>query len=121
MLDGIVAYHMIKGTYVERRLFGLVGAIVLIGLGIAFLTTKLQWHSGELRAQLIQVDSESFRIADEFADYLRQLNDALHRYGGAHVPPDRQAFTKASQELELWIERQKRKLTSEQERATMQQ
>lgn len=100
---------------------GLVAAIVLMGGGIAYMTLKSQWRAAELRAGLRQIDSESFRIADQFADSLRQLNDTLYHYGRPHVLPDKAAFTKASRELDLWIEAQKSKLTTAQEKAFMQQ
>jgi signal transduction histidine kinase len=108
-------------TPVQRRLIGLVTAIVLVGLGIAFLTVKLQWQAAELRMRLNQVDSESFGIANQFADLLRQLNESLYHYGRSHVSPDVAAFNKTSHELDLWIDVQKPKLTSAQERAIMEQ
>jgi signal transduction histidine kinase len=108
-------------THVQRRLTALVAAIVLMGLGIAVLTVRSQWQSRALRAQLKQVDSESFLIADQFKDDLRQLNDLLYHYGRSHVAPDVPAFTKASRELHLWIDAQKPKLATPQEQAVMQQ
>ncbi len=57
-----------------------------------------------MRAQLNQVDSESFRIADSFRDFLRQLNNSLYRYGSEHDSADLQKFTKASEELNQWID-----------------
>ncbi len=92
-----------------------------MGLCIALLTLKFQSQSGELRAQLNQVDSESFQIADQFVGLLRQLNDLLYQYGRSHVDPDVAAFAKTSRELDLWIEAQKPKLTTEPERAVMRQ
>jgi signal transduction histidine kinase len=100
---------------------GLIGIILLIGLGIGFLAMKLQRQSMELRAQLKQIDSESFRIADQFAEFLRQLNDSLYHYGRSDIPADANGFNKASHELDLWIEAQQTRLTTEQEKAIMRQ
>ncbi len=106
---------------VQRRLTGLVATIVLAGLGIAFLTVKLQSYSGELRARLDQVDSESFLVADQFGDSLRRLNESLYHFGRSHVAHDVDAFNEASRQLDRWIKTQKMMLTTEQERVLMRQ
>jgi signal transduction histidine kinase len=97
----------------------LVAGIVLTSSGIAFLVYQLQRESADLRKRLEQVDSESFRIADQFRDLLRGLNDSLYHYGRSHVQPDVPAFNGASHELDLWIDAQKPKLSSPKERAIM--
>lgn len=112
---------MIMKNRVKRRLMSLVAAMVLTGLGIAFLTVKSQWRAGELKAEINQVDSESFHIADKFGDSLRQLNESLYHYGWSHKLPDVAAFAKSSHELDLWIDAQKSKLKTSQEKAIMQQ
>ena len=99
----------------------MAAAIGLMGVGIALLTVRLQWQSGELRARLRLVDSESFRIADRFVESLRRLNESLYQYGRSHVPRDVRAFTEASHELDRWIGDQKSQLTTAQERVVMQQ
>jgi signal transduction histidine kinase len=106
---------------VQRRLTGLVSAIVLMGLGIAFLTLKSQWQVGELRQGLDQVDLDSFLIADRFTSYLHQLNDLLDSYAWSHVRPDAAAFATTSRELDDWIEHQKPLLITAQESNIMQQ
>jgi len=99
----------------------LIAAFLLVGVGIAWLTVQLQRETIELKTRLRQVDSESFGIADQFTEFLRNLNDSLYHYGRSHVLPDVAAFDKASHELDLWIDNQKPKLTSKQERAVMEQ
>jgi len=106
---------------VQRRLIGLVAAVVAMWVGIAFLVVELQRESVAVRAQLKEVDSESYRIGDEFRDHLRQLNELLFRYGTSHTAPDTAAFDKASHELDLWIDQQKPKLATAQEKAIMNQ
>jgi signal transduction histidine kinase len=105
----------------KRRWMALVSAVLLTGLGIAFLTVKSQWRVGELQAEFSQVDSESFHIADQFRNFLHQLNESLYHYGWSHKAPDVAAFNKASHELDLWIDLQKSRLGTRQEKAIMQQ
>src|SRR5262245_51831870 len=106
---------------IKLRLIGLAGAISLMGLGIVIMTVTSQQQARELRQQLNQVDSESFRIADEFRNFLRQLNNSMYRYGSGHEPSELETFRKASHELDLWIDKQTPKLASEQERTLMRQ
>jgi signal transduction histidine kinase len=106
---------------VKRRLMALVAAVLLTGLGIAFLTVKSQWRVGELQLEFNQVDSETFHIADQFRNFLHQLNESLYHYGRSHTEPDVTAFNKASHELDLWIDVQKSRLSSIQEKAIMDQ
>jgi len=106
---------------VRHRIIGLTVAILLMGLGIAYLTVKSQQQTREVRAQLNQADSESFQIADQFRERLRHLNEFLYDYGRSHAPAEVDAFTRASHELDLWIDQQKPKLTSVGEKAFMNQ
>jgi len=103
------------------RLIAFAVGIGLMGLVILFETMRSQRQAQELRERLNQVDSESFRIADQFREYLRQLNSSMYRYGNGHDPAERDAFLKASHELDVWIDEQKPKLRTDQERALMQQ
>jgi len=118
---GIIIIRLTMKNRVQRRLIGLVAAVVVMWLGIAFLVAELQWESVALRAQLKKVDSESYRIGDEFRDHLRQLNESLYRYGTSHTAPDVAEFNNASHDLSLWINQQKPKLATLQEKAIMNQ
>jgi signal transduction histidine kinase len=95
--------------------------MVLMGLGIAFLTTRAQRQTSDLRKQLSQVESESFRTADQFRVLLRQLNNSLYHYGRSNIAVNLPAFGQASHELDLWIDEQKPKLATEKEKAIMHQ
>jgi len=106
---------------IKLRLIGLATAIALIGVTIGFMTVSSQRKAAELRQRLTQVDSESFRIADQFDDYLRRLNNSLDRYGSGRDPADLERFRKASDELNSWIDEQQPKLTTKQEVGAMQQ
>lgn len=106
---------------IRLRLIALVVGIALMGAFIGLITLHSQRRAEELRTRLNRVDSESFRIADEFRDFLRQLNGSLYRYGSDHKQADLENFTKASDDLNRWIDDQKPKLTTEQERALLQQ
>ena len=103
----------------RKRLFALVTAFGLTGLGITFLTFNSQWQASKLRTQLRRVDSESFQVADQFRSFMRQLNEALYHYGRSHTQPDVTAFAKLSNELNLWIDAQKLKLITNQEKVVM--
>ena len=119
MRDRIINILLTMKNRLQLRLIGLVVAVVLTWASIAFLVVELQWQSGALSKQLEEVDSESYRIGDEFRDHLRQLNESLYRYGRSHTSPDVAAFNKASHELDLWIDEQKPKLATPQEKAIM--
>jgi signal transduction histidine kinase len=106
---------------VKLRLFALAAAITMMGLVIAFITVTSERQADELRARLDQKDTESFRIADHFRDFLRQLDSSLFHYGGEHNPQDLQSFTQASHELDLWIDEQQPRLTGQKERDLMHQ
>jgi signal transduction histidine kinase len=121
MLRGSVIDHLTMNLRIKLRLIGLALGIGLMGLVIVFETIQSQRQAQELHAQLNLVDSESFRIADQFREFLRELNGSMYRYGIDRDPTERDGFLKSSQALHLWIDEQKPKLTSDQEKALMQQ
>jgi signal transduction histidine kinase len=121
MLRRLATDHQAMNFRIKLRLIGLVVGIGLMGLVILFETVQSQRQAQELHAQLNQVDSESFRIADQFREFLRELNGSMYRYGIERDPAERDGFLKASRALNLWIDQQKPKLTSDQEKALMQQ
>src|SRR5262245_39400729 len=103
------------------RFIALGAGITLMGSLIGVMTVKSQREAHLLRARLTQVDSESFRIADEFREFLRRLNNSLFDYGNKPEPGERDQFLKASHELDVWIDEQKPKLTTAAEMALMQE
>ena len=115
MLRRLATDHQAMNFRIKLRLIGLVVGIGLMGLVILFETVQSQRQAQELHAQLNQVDSESFRIADQFREFLRELNGSMYRYGIERDPAERDGFLKASRALNLWIDQQKPKLTSDQE------
>jgi signal transduction histidine kinase len=119
MLGGLMADLPTMNNRVKLRLIGLTAGIGLMGLVIAFITVKTQRQAAALRTRLNQVDSESFRIAEQFAEFLRQLNNSLYNYGSQHDPAERDSFLKASDKLDLWIDEQKPKLKTQSEYALM--
>lgn len=94
--------------------------MALMGLLILFATLNSQHQAVELGARLRQVDSESFQIADEFRDSLRQLNNTMQRYGIDRDPGVWKEFVEDSHKLDLWIDEQKPKLTSDDEKDALQ-
>ena len=121
MLRRQVADLSIMKARAKLRLIGLVAAIGLMGLLIALITVKSQRQAAELRTRLTQVDSESFRIADQFRDFLRALNSSLYRYGSRRDPAEQSSFAKASDDLNRWIDTQQPRLTTEREKDLMHQ
>jgi signal transduction histidine kinase len=104
---------------IQRRLISLVAAILLMGLGVALLTAKMERQSEILREQLRRTDSESFHIADKFAEILHDVNEPLYDYGRSRTPPDVKKFNDESHKLDAWIDQQKPDLTSAKEKTLM--
>jgi signal transduction histidine kinase len=106
---------------IKLRLIAFAVGIALMGVAIGFLTVKSQRQAAELRAELTEADSESFHIAEQFGDYMRELTSALYRYGSQHEDAELTRFEQASHNLDQWIDRQKPRLITYQERQLMQQ
>jgi signal transduction histidine kinase len=106
---------------IKFRLVTLALVVALMGALIALATLNSRQQAAELRAGLSQVDSESFRIADQFRDSMRELNNTMLRYGIGHEPELRQEFLDASQKLDLWIDEQKPRLKTPHELEILQQ
>ena len=95
--------------------------VALMGLLIFLATLNSQHESEELRERLSQVDLESFRIADEFRDALREINNTMQRYGTDHDPALWKQFLAEGQKLCVWIDEQKPKLKTQAEKNDLQQ
>jgi signal transduction histidine kinase len=106
---------------IKLRLVALVLGIGLMGLVIVLMTLKSQSQAEELRVRLDQKDSESFRIAEQFRDFLGQLNSALFHYGGENDAAELEKFNKASDDLNQWIDVHSPRLTTVDEKAIMNQ
>ncbi len=106
---------------VKLRFTVLVLVVGLMGVLIVLTTLNSQRQATELRARLSHVDLESFGIADHFKDSLRVLNATLFGYGIRHDPTDWESFLKVSHELDVWIDEQKPKLNTQQEKDVLQQ
>ena len=106
---------------IRFRLIALTLVVALMGAFILFATLNTQRQAAELRARLSQVDMESFRIADQFRDSLRELNNTLQRYGVEHSPDVWHEFLEASRTLDAWIDEQKPKLTTGPEKDALEQ
>jgi signal transduction histidine kinase len=106
---------------IKPRLLILAAGAGLMGLLIAFLGVKSRREVAQLRTRLNQVDSETFRIADEFGEQLRRLNNSLYRYGSDRDRTNLQDFQQASGALDAWITNQQPKLVTDHERQAMSQ
>lgn len=105
---------------IRFRVVALALVMALMGVLILLATLYSQHQSVELGVRLRQVDSESFQIADQLRDSLRQLNNTLQRYGIHRDPAVWKEFVDDSHKLDLWIDEQKPKLTSDEEKDALQ-
>jgi signal transduction histidine kinase len=103
------------------RLATLTLVVALMGLLILLATVNSQRESAELHDRLSQVDMESFRIADEFRDSLREINNTMQRYGTDHDPALWKQFLADGQKLQVWIDEQRPKLKTQAEKDDLQQ
>jgi C4-dicarboxylate-specific signal transduction histidine kinase len=106
---------------IRIRLIALALIVALMGVLILLATLNSQRRANDLRERLAQVDSESFRIADEFRNSLRQLSNTMQRYGTDRDPALWNEFSADSQKLNLWIQEQKPNLTTADEREILQE
>jgi signal transduction histidine kinase len=105
----------------QHRLIALVTVVAGMGVLILLATLYSQRQSEDLRIRLGQVESESFRIADQFRESLRTLNNTIQSYATEPDPAAWKEFLDASGKLENWIEEQKPRLTTEHEKEALQQ
>lgn len=98
---------------------GLAGG--LLGLLIMLITVQLQIQATQTRARLLQVDAESFRIADLFREKLRYANDQMRHYATANQDVAWAQFCQASEALKLWILQQLPALSTADEQTVLRQ
>jgi signal transduction histidine kinase len=113
--------HVTMNLTAKFRMAALGLAAGLMGVLIALATILSQKRSGELRAQLKTVDSESAGISEHFKDSLREVNNLRLRYTTDGEPASRQQFLNISHELDAWLEQQTPKLTTGRERDVLRQ
>jgi signal transduction histidine kinase len=106
---------------IQYRLVALVLVVAMMGVSILLATFYSQRQAETLRQRLGQVESESFRLADEFRESIRALNNIMQRYGIDHNPAVWNEFLEAGRKLEAWIAQQKPRLTTGREKDTLQQ
>ncbi len=101
---------------VKFRLTALGLCAGLAGALIALLILNSARQANALRARLDTIDSESFGIADHFKDSLRNVNNALLRYGLTRDEAEWTQFLKMSSALQEWLGKQSPKLGTQYER-----
>jgi signal transduction histidine kinase len=107
---------------VTFRLAAFGVAVGVMGVLIVLITLASQHEAEELRSRLNTVDSESFGIAGQFKDRLRELNTLRLRTVIDHDDPAVwDQFLKGSQVLSLWLGQQAPKLTTEHEKSVLAQ
>ena len=106
---------------IKYRFVALLLAVAVMGASILLVTIYSQRQAGDLRIRLSQVESESFRIADEFRDHFRGLNNLLQRYGIEHDTGIWKEFLESSHKLNGWLSEQKPRLTTQREKMALQE
>src|SRR5262245_44726382 len=106
---------------IRFRLIAFALAVALLGVLIGLASLASQRQATELRARLSQVELDSFRIADQFRESFRELNNTLVRYGATHDPQALKDYQEAVGKLDLWIDDQKPRLNTQREKDVMQQ
>ena len=106
---------------IQHRLVVLVLVVAVMGVLILLATLYSQRQGAELRSRLSQVESESFRIGDEFKESLREQNNIMQRYGLDHDPVIWSEFQAASRKLDDWIAAEKPRLATEREKQALEQ
>ena len=101
---------------VKFRLTALGVSAGLAGALIALLILNSERQANDLRTRLDTIDSESFGIADHFKDSLRNVNNALLRYGLTRDESEWAQFLKISSALKEWIGKQSPRLGTQYER-----
>lgn len=102
-------------------MLALVLVVAVMGALILLATLYSQRQAAELRSQLRQVESESFRIGDEFKESLREQNNIMARYSINHDPAIWGEFLATSRQLGEWIDAEKPRLTTQPEKAALEQ
>jgi len=105
---------------IKNRLMALVLAVAVMGVLILLATLYSQRQAEDLRDRLGRVESESFRIADQFRESLRALNNIMQSYATDRDPAVWNEFLEASRKLDGWIEEQKPRLTTQHEKELLQ-
>jgi len=106
---------------IQHRLVALVAVVAVMGVLILLATLYSQRQAEDLRNRLGQVESESFKIADQFRESLRALNNILQSYAADPAPASWSEFLEGCSKLEGWIEEQKPRLTTQREKEVLQQ
>jgi signal transduction histidine kinase len=83
-------------------------------------TAHISWRrSGELSDRLTSVQLQSFQIADHLQQTIWELNDVVLRYGVYHDTNDWAHFESRSKALDQWIDDERPKLTTDQEKTIL--
>lgn len=106
---------------VRLRLLALGLAAGLLGAAIAGIVLNFQRQTRELQARLNNVDTESGEIAAQFKDALREVNNTQFHYAISRDPAVWEQFLQASRALNLWLDEQALKLTTQNEKDLLRQ
>jgi signal transduction histidine kinase len=106
---------------VNFRLAALGVAAGIMGVLIVVAVVLSQRKADTLRAELNNVDSESFSIAEHFKDSLREVNNIRFRYTVNHDDATWAQFLTTSRQLDGWLDQQAPLLTTGREKDALRQ
>ena len=101
---------------VKYRLVAFVLAIAGVFFLITWTAYTAWWRGRDLHKRLTTVQLYSFQIADHFQQTIWELNNVVLRFGVYRNTNDWARFEAASKELDRWIDEQRSKLSTENER-----
>ena len=106
---------------VRLRLLILGLAVGLLGAAIVGIVLNFQKQTRELQVRLNHVDTESGQIAAQFKDALRDVNNTQLHYAISGDPAVWAQFLQASRALNLWLDQQALKVTTQDEKDRLRQ
>jgi signal transduction histidine kinase len=113
----VVSYTVSGG--IKYRLIAFVLVIAGMFVLIAW-AAHISWRrSGELSERLTAVQLQSFQIAEHLQQTIWELNNFVLRYGVYQDTNDWAHFQSLSKELDQWIDDERPKLTTDQERMVL--
>jgi signal transduction histidine kinase len=104
---------------IKYRVVAFVMAILGMFILIAWAAHTSWRRSGELSERLTAVQIQSFQIAEHLQQTIWELNNFVLRYGVYHDPNDWAHFQSLSKELDQWIDDERPKLTTDQEKMVL--
>jgi signal transduction histidine kinase len=114
----MLGYHPVSGG-IKFRLVAFTLAIAGMVWLIAYAAQSAWGRASELRERLTSVQLQSFQIANHIQETIRELDNAILRFGAYHDSGDWSRFEKLSEELDKWIDDERPLLFTEKEKLVL--